>query len=80
MQSVSRRLRRGNAVITFSEITKQNELIDKKGTEAKLWKHAVRNQLKEAAISYCLSITKPITADIIEKAREKKKKYIVNVD
>ena len=44
MQSLQRAIRRGNAVISYNHCTMKNEVVYKKGTEKKVWKHALRNQ------------------------------------
>ena len=46
MQSLSRAIERGNAVIYFDLVTKTNKVCYKKGSTESEWKNALKNALK----------------------------------
>ena len=77
MQTLSRQIRRGNAVIAFNNVTKSNEVVQKKGTPKTKWNHAVKNRLKFTEDEYCencLAIN-PKNKKQVESNKEKKRKY-----
>lgn len=45
MQSVSRAIKRGNAIMVFDNVHKRFEVVMKKGTELKKWEWSLRNQI-----------------------------------
>lgn len=59
MQSTARMLQRGNAVIVFSEVTKQLELVVKRGTWWKEWENAQKRQLPDEAMKYRAKVKRP---------------------
>lgn len=73
MQSLSRAISRGNAVLTFSSVHKRVETIHKRATPAKVWNEAVKNQLSDLQASYCLSKSKPFVKEgekVIKRRRK----------
>lgn len=71
MQSASRMIKRGNAVIAFDEVTKQNEFVAKRGTSKKIWAWAVKNEMKLTEHEYRESITDPLTHEMVEKSTKR---------
>ena len=45
MQSLTRAIKRGNAVIAYDGVTRRYEPVWRKGTEKKQWRHAKRNSM-----------------------------------
>lgn len=69
-QSLSRKLRRGNAFLTFNQTTKQVEVVEKKGTpnyayqKRKEWSEFLTDKfLKE--------VTKPLTRMQVRESKQK---------
>lgn len=74
MQSLSRAIGRGNAVLTFSSVYKRVEPIYKRGTSAKVWSEAIKNQLSDLQASYRLGNSKPFVRDgekVIKRRRKR---------
>ena len=46
MQSLNRAVKRGNAVIYFDSVTKDNKVCYKKGSTASEWKNALKDRIK----------------------------------
>jgi hypothetical protein len=76
MQSLSRALRRGSAVLVFNQITKAVEPVWRKNTTRERWAYAKRDKLEATADKYCEGITKPLTQKDILNARDKGVKNI----
>ncbi len=73
MQSLSRAIGRGNAVLTFSSVYNRVEPIYKRGTPSKGWSEAVKNQLSDLQASYRLGNSKPFARDgekVIKRRRK----------
>ena len=60
MQSLSRQLKRGNAVMVFSEVTKQIEVVSKLGTPSIQWNRAVKLMLPDSAMQYRVRVAQPL--------------------
>ena len=60
MQSISRALRRNNAVMSFDNIQKRVKTVMKRGTPKKEWQYAVKMRMSLTEEEYCNSIVKPI--------------------
>lgn len=74
MQSVSRVLRRENAVMIFDNVSKRTETVFKKGSESKFWSWAVRNKLEYSMQNYCENVSKPLVREgekIIKRRRKR---------
>ena len=74
MQSLSRAIGRGNAVLTFSSVYKRVEPIYKRGTFAKVWNEAVKNQMSDLQDSYRLSNSRPFVREgekVIKRRRNR---------
>jgi len=56
MQSLRRRIKRGNSVIVQNFVTKEMEVVDKKGTPKKVWNRAKKTE--------CLSLSKHIAIEL----------------
>jgi hypothetical protein len=67
MQSLSRQLKRGNAMIIFDSILKQLERIPKRGTSVKFWKSNKKNQMLEEEKNVILTSPKPIVGKVGRK-------------
>lgn len=76
MQSLSRALRRGTAVLVFSQVTKAIEPVYRKGTARQRCSHAKRDKLEATADRYCEGVTEPLTQKDILNARSKGAKNI----
>lgn len=74
MQSVSRALRRGNAVMILDSVSKRIETVFKKGTESNIWSLSVSNKLEYSMQNYCDNVGKPfiIEGERIIKRRRKR--------
>lgn len=59
MQSLSRALRRGNAVMVLDNVKKSIETVFKKGTVANVWNWSFRNKLEYSMQNYCDHVSKP---------------------
>lgn len=74
MQSVSRALRRGNAVMILDSVSKRIETVFKKGTESKICNWSVRNKLEYSMQNYCDNVSKPFIRDgekVIKRRRKR---------
>lgn len=74
MQSLSRAIGRGNAVLTFSSVHKRVEPVYKRGTPAKVWNEAVKNQLSDLQASYRISNSRPFVREgekVIKRRRKR---------
>ena len=60
MQSVRRAIKRGNAVMSFDNLTKQVKTVIKRGTEKKSLKYAVKMIMPLTEEEYCNSVVNPI--------------------
>jgi hypothetical protein len=76
MQSLSRRLKRGNVVMVFNTITKQNEFVEKRGTTGKRWRSAVKDKLTETADEFIGYVTAPLTKKHVNAESDKGKRHI----
>jgi hypothetical protein len=63
MQSKSRAIRRGHAVLALDSVTKRTEFYTEKGTGQSAWDWAKKKRSPEAESRYCEQITKPITSE-----------------
>lgn len=57
MQSLSRAIRRNNAVLAFNNVTKQMNPVWKRGSTREKWLNAVKNRLSLTEQEYCESVT-----------------------
>lgn len=71
MQSLSRALRRGSAVLVFNQVTKAVEPVWRKNTTRERWSYAKRDKLEATADNYCENVTKPLTQKGISNAQTK---------
>ena len=74
MQSVSRALRRGNAVMIFDNVSKRIETVFKKGSKSNFWAWACRNKLEYPMQNYCDNVSKPFVLEgykIIKRRRKR---------
>lgn len=70
MQSLSRSIRRGNAVIIFDKVHQRLEVVTKRGTELGQWLWSLRNKIDYPVLQ------KPIVNENKEiKRRRKRKTY-----
>lgn len=60
MQSLRRQLKRGSAVFVQNFVTKEVEVIRKKGTPKKVWNRAQKDRLLDFEQSYIQWVTSPI--------------------
>ena len=60
MQSLRRRIKRGNSIIVKNLVTKEMEVIDKKGTPKKVWNRAKKDRMLELEQAYCARVVQPI--------------------
>lgn len=67
-QSVTRAIRRGNAVIAFDSASKTNNLVYKKGSTKEQWRLANKNRSIIAETNEINSVTKPLSQDDIENS------------
>lgn len=67
-QSVTRAIRRGNAVIAFDSVSKTNNLVYKKGSTKEQWRLANKNRSIIAETNEINSVTKPLSQDDIENS------------
>lgn len=51
---------RGNSVVVENTVTKQMEVVDKKGTPKKVWNRAKKNRMLEFEQAYCNRVVQPI--------------------
>lgn len=75
MQTLSRAIKRGNAVLYFNEVTKSLEAVWKRGSTSNAWYHATKNCVKEEETKYVNKVTKPLTKDFIDKKKDKREIY-----
>lgn len=78
MQSLSRQIKRGNAVIYFDFVTKKPEIQQKRDSTPKQWRHALLNASEEAMDAYRAGVTKPITKAMMDEAKVKDKRLVIN--
>lgn len=74
MQSLSRAINRGNAVLTFSSVFQRVEPIHKRSTPAKVWNEAVKNQLSDLQSSSRFGNSKPFISEgekVIKRRRKR---------
>lgn len=74
MQSLSRAIRKKNVVLTYSSVHQRVEPIYKRGTSAKIWNEAVKNQLSDLHASYRLGNSKPFVREgekVIKRRRKR---------
>lgn len=69
MQSVRRQLKIGNAVLAINYVTKNIELVTKRGTDKEIWKHAMKRRVETAEFDYMNNVTKPLTQEDIIKGK-----------
>ena len=60
MQSLRRRIMRGNSVVVENTATKQMEVVDKKGTQKNIWNRSKKNRSLEFEKAYCARVVQPI--------------------
>ena len=72
-QSLSRAIRRHNAVIVFNEVFKTNEVVYKKGETNQRWYYACKNKLTDEQDKYLAMATRPLTEAFIDKQGSKRK-------
>ena len=60
MQSLRRRIKRGISVIAQNFVTKEMEVVDKKGTPKKVWNRAKKDRSLEFEQAYCNRVVQPI--------------------
>ena len=51
---------RGNSVVVENTVTKQMEVVDKKGTPKKVWNRAKKDRMLEFEQAYCNRVVQPI--------------------
>lgn len=69
-QSLTRAIKRGNAVITFDNATKTNTVVFKKGSTDESWNWAKLNRSIEAETRQINGVTKPLSQMDIENSTE----------
>jgi len=67
MQSLSRQLRRGNAVIAVDGITKQSRPVVKRGTPYISWRHALRTRDEETERMYIAGVVRTVKSNKVVK-------------
>jgi hypothetical protein len=60
MQSLTRQIRRGNAYIYYDNVTKNMEVMQKRGCDRRLWWGMMKNRDVDFENRYCDGIVKPI--------------------
>ena len=69
-QSLTRAIRRGNAVIAFDNVLKTNTVVFKKGSTVKRWNWATHNRNIEAETKQRNEVSKPLSKMDIENSTE----------
>ena len=69
-QSLTRAIKRGNAVIAFDNVSKTNTLVFRKGSTVESWKWATLNRNIEAETKQINGVTKPLSQMDIENSTE----------
>lgn len=67
MQSLTRQLKRGNAIIIFDNVFKRLESVAKRGTQVKLWKSSQKNREMSAEREHIMAAQKPIVGKVGRK-------------
>ena len=76
MQSLRRQIIRGNAVIAFDNILKQEYVRARKGSNDMEWRLAKSNEMKASEQNYIDSVTVPLRRGYIGEQAKKGKRYI----
>ena len=76
MQSISRMIKRHNAVIAYNSLRQEPEIIVLKKSERGYRAWAVRNAMTDMQQSYCDMVTRPLTKAFIDKEVSERKRYI----
>jgi hypothetical protein len=66
MQSLSRAIRRGEAVLAFDSVQKRTEIHWRKGEDCRIRAWAAKNRSTETQSKYCDTITSPLTQAYID--------------
>lgn len=69
-QSLTRAIKRGNAVIAFDNVSKTNTVVFRKGSTAESWNWATLNRNIEAETKQINEVTKPLSQMDIENSTE----------
>lgn len=69
-QSLTRAIKRGNAVIAFDNVSKTNTVVFRKGSTAESWHWATLNRNIEAETKKINEVTKPLSQMDIENSTE----------
>ena len=69
-QSLTRAIKRGNAVIAFNNVLKTNTVVFRKGSTAESWNWATLNRNIKAETKKINEVTKPLSQMDIENSTE----------
>lgn len=67
MQSLTRQLKRGNAIIIFDNVFKRLEQMSKRGTESKLWRLSQKFRSEEAEKNHTLAPSTTVVGKVGRK-------------
>lgn len=70
-QSLTRAIKRGNAVIAFDNVSKQKIVVFRKGSTLKNWNWAKLNKSIEAETMQINGVTKPLSQSDIENSTKR---------
>ncbi len=70
-QSLTRAIKRGNAVIAFDNVSKTNTVVFEKGSTAESWNWAKLNRSIEAETRQINGVTKPLSQMGIENSTKR---------
>lgn len=70
MQSLRRQIKRGNAVLTFDNVTKSLQTVTRRGSERESWRNALKNRMEYSEKIYMESVTMPLSeVDILRSTK-----------
>lgn len=70
MQSLRRQIKRGNAVLTFDNVTKSLQTVTRRGSEHESWRNALKNRMEYSEEIYMESVTMPLSeVDILRSTK-----------
>ena len=70
-QSLSRAIRRGNAVLAYDNVSKGTSPVFRKGSTARGWHWAKTNRSIESEMVYTENITKPLSKEDILNSKDR---------
>lgn len=70
-QSLSRKIKRGNAIIRFNLLSNQKEVVERKGFSGNWRKFKQKEEMILAGEDFCNSVTKPISSKQIKESKER---------